>query len=196
MYKYNELTDETAKERARDWYRERCLDYDWWGHVCDTAKEAGAILGIDIDRIYFSGFYSQGDGACFEGNYSYHKGWRKSLRESFGGDLRDRLERIGDALQEAQSRNFYCLTAYVSHKGHYMHSGCTDISVHVEEHPSGGSWMSVGGDQETVASALREFMDWIYECLEAEHDYLTSDEIIEEGLIANEYEFTEEGVFC
>jgi hypothetical protein len=33
----------------------------------------------------------------------------------------------------------------------------------------------------------------IYKSLESEYDYLTSDEIIAESLIINEYEFTEDG---
>jgi hypothetical protein len=46
---------------------------------------------------------------------------------------------------------------------------------------------------EELAEALRAFMKWIYRQLEREYDYLTSDEAIAESIIANEYEFTEEG---
>lgn len=34
---------------------------------------------------------------------------------------------------------------------------------------------------------------WLYRQLQAEHDHLTSDEAIEEGIIVNEYTFTEGG---
>ena len=34
---------------------------------------------------------------------------------------------------------------------------------------------------------------WLYCQLEAEYDHLTSDEAIEEGIIVNEYTFTEAG---
>jgi len=34
---------------------------------------------------------------------------------------------------------------------------------------------------------------WLYRQLEAEYDHLTSDEAIEEGIIVNEYTFTEGG---
>ena len=33
VYQFNELSDR-AKERAREWYREGALDYDWWENVC------------------------------------------------------------------------------------------------------------------------------------------------------------------
>ena len=34
---------------------------------------------------------------------------------------------------------------------------------------------------------------WLYRQLEAEYDYLTSDEAIDDSIIANEYTFTENG---
>lgn len=187
LYKYNELTDEAAKERARDWYRQGHLDYEWWDHVYDMAKEAGAILGIDIDNIYFSGFWSQGDGACFEGSYSYRKGWRKELQQHFGGETLAKLERIGLDLQDAQAKAFYKLSASVAHTGGNYHHLFTYISVDHEDRRASSH------EEGTITDALSDFMGWIYDCLESEHDYLTSDESVEEGLIVNEYEFTEEG---
>ena len=68
VYTFNELSD-TAKESARDWYRSDPFP-DWHEFVIDGAKEVGALLGIEIDNIWFSGFSSQGDGACFTGSYS------------------------------------------------------------------------------------------------------------------------------
>lgn len=40
---------------------------------------------------------------------------------------------------------------------------------------------------------MRAFADWIYRQLETEYDYQNSDEQVDESIIANEYEFTEEG---
>lgn len=55
VYNFTELNDE-AKEVARNWYRENTLDYDWRDSVYEDARQCAEILGIDIDRIYFSGF--------------------------------------------------------------------------------------------------------------------------------------------
>ena len=44
-----------------------------------------------------------------------------------------------------------------------------------------------------VREALRAFMQWIYTRLEAEYDYLQSDEVIIESIDANGYEFTANG---
>ena len=40
---------------------------------------------------------------------------------------------------------------------------------------------------------MRDFAQWIYDGLEAEYEYRQSDEVIDEAMIANEYEFTEDG---
>lgn len=185
-YTFDEL-DDSAKEAAREWWRQHCLDYEWWDGVFDLVKEAGECLGIDVDRIYFSGFGSQGDGACFEGTYSYRKGWCEALKKKFGGDLLAELEKIGFALQAAQAPAFYKLSANVSHSGHYMHSGCTYISVdHADRY-------ATDDEEEEIKEALRDFMDWTYHRLEAEYDWLMSDEQVDEAILANGYEFTEDG---
>ena len=60
-----------AQERARDWYRENCLDYEWWDSDYDHWKEKLAALGFTDADIKFRGFYSQGDGASFTAGVSY-----------------------------------------------------------------------------------------------------------------------------
>ena len=183
LYQFDELSD-SAKERAREWYR-TTFDYEWWDFVYDDAKEIGKILGIDISEIYFSGFWSQGDGAQFTGDYKYHKGASKEIR-SYTND--EELHRIADDLQEIQRRNFYSITASVSHSGHYYHEYCTTINVYDSRE------VDVSIDtEESIQELMRDYMRWIYRALEREYDYLTSDENIDEMMAANEYEFDENG---
>ena len=47
--------------------------------------------------------------------------------------------------------------------------------------------------EEAVIEAIRDLARWLYCQLLAEYDHLTSDEAIEEGIIVNEYTFTEGG---
>jgi hypothetical protein len=57
VYQFDELSD-TAKEKAREWYLDGGLDYEWWDGVCEDAARVGlAIKGFDIDR----GNYCEGD---------------------------------------------------------------------------------------------------------------------------------------
>ena len=41
--------------------------------------------------------------------------------------------------------------------------------------------------------ALRDLARWLYRQLQSEYDHLTSDESVEDGIIANEYAFTAGG---
>jgi len=201
VYKFDELSD-AAKERARDWWKEHVFsDSHDWEYVFDEAVRFGALLGIDIDRrsvrtmgggtvteptIYFSGFSSQGDGACFEGDYAYAKGARKALLKEIGGesDGDKTLLRIADALQALQRKNFYRLTARMRHDGHYNHSGCMSVDV------DGMSYDGWNIDTEAdLRQLMRAFADWIYRQLEAEYEAQMEDETVDDNITANEYTF-------
>lgn len=50
LYQYDELS-EKAKAKARDWYREDALDYEWWDSIYEDAFRAGlTITSFDLDR--------------------------------------------------------------------------------------------------------------------------------------------------
>jgi hypothetical protein len=189
IFKFPELPDD-VKARALDGLRDINVDHsDWYESEFDWFKDCAKALGIEIENIYFTGFWSQGDGAQFTGSYSYRKGWRKALSEVASDPA---LVSIGEALQTVQRRNFYQLSATVGTRGRYSHEMATSIDVTRED-----SWSALDlardGDDDDVAEALRDFMRWIYRRLEAEYEYQTSDESIREIIECNEYEFDEEG---
>lgn len=200
IYKYDELSD-AAKEKAREWYVS-CDDGDV-SAVYEDAARMGALMGIDLRTrpvklmgggirydpcIYYSGFWSQGDGACFEGTYRYQKGCAKAVESECGGQDKE-LIRIAQGLQEVQRKNFYRLRASTAQRGHYQHSGCMSVSVE----DCGSKYRNLGDAEDTVTQLLRDFADWIYARLEAEYEYQTSDAAVEENILANEYEFDEHG---
>ena len=202
IYLFDELSDE-AKQTAIDSNRYTEVEFfDWWGSSFEMFAEAAELFGLDIRQtrksfadgghrydptiIFFSGFSSQGDGACFEGHYTYKKGALKATKQAFPTD--SELLRIVRDLQAIQQRNFYQLTATAKHRGCYSHSGCMDITV---DRADGKAFS--GGDEESLKQLFRDFADWIYSHLEKEYDYLTSDESVAESLRANEVEFTEDG---
>jgi len=189
VYYFAELEDD-AKEKARDWYRNGALDYEWWDSVYEDAITCAALLGIEIDKIYFSGFSSQGDGACFEGSYAYAKGSAKAIREHAPQDID--LHSIADRLQDLQRGWFYGLSASVKQSGHYMHEMCTAINVYDERENSSDS-RSIVDAEEDLIGLLREYMQWIYSNLMKEYDWLNDDEQVDESITINEYEFNEDG---
>lgn len=202
VYTFNELS-ESAKEKARDWYRSASAGDDFEAEcVFDDAVTIAGILGIDIatqtvrlmngstrqkPRIYYSGFWSQGDGACFEGSYAYAAGASKAIR-SYAPNDKD-LHAIADGLQAAQRKHFYQLTASVAHSGRYYHEHSTTISVEDNR----DSWRDIGDAESDVADLLRDFMRWIYKQLESEWEFRNSDEQVTEMIECNAYEFTADG---
>ena len=203
VYTFDELPD-SAKEKARDWWREGGLNYEWWDSTFADFESICEILGIEIDyqsgtskcgkptkgrpKIWFSGFWSQGDGACFEGSYSYKKGAVKAIKAHALQDLK--LVQIAQELQDVQRRAFYSLEAKIRHSGHYYHAYCMDIDVS----DSRTRWGDATGAQEAaIKEALRSLAIWLYRRLETEYEYLTSDEAVDESIIANECEFDENG---
>lgn len=202
VYQLAEL-DEPAKEAARAWYREGGFDYDWYDGVYADFEEICAILGVALRTrpvrlmaggsraapcIYFSGFWSQGDGACFEGHYAYARRAPAKIRDYAPQDAV--LHQIANALQAAQRSNFYQLRAEVRHRGRYYHEYCMAIAV---DRDSATNQEVTGGAEDTVIEALRDLARWLYRQLEAEHEHLSSDESVDAVMCANAYTFTDAG---
>lgn len=194
IFQFDELSDD-AKGKARDWFRE-CIDANDFTCIVEDFIEVAWIFGVDIARrtnskdlaVYWSGFYSQGDGACFEGSYQYKKGAAKAIRAYAPKD--ETLHRIVDELQALQRRYFYSLTATMQHRGHYYHSGCMAVEVRDSRHAWGDS---DGFADDTLTQIMRDFADWIYNQLKAEYEYRMSDESVDESIKANECEFYSDG---
>ena len=189
VYKFSELSDE-AKEKAVEKWNEDGPFEDWWEFVEEDTKNIGALMGITVDKLYFSGFWSQGDGACFEGSYEYVKGGAKAVKDETGGTDKDLLA-IAYGLQAEQRRNFYGLSASVKQRGHYYHEFCTEIDV--QDNRENAPWQVSDEVEEAIKDLLRDFMRWIYRNLEKEYEYQTSFEAVSETIEANEYEFTAAG---
>ncbi|MFC0808978.1 antitoxin of toxin-antitoxin stability system [Ensifer sp. P24N7] len=202
VYRIDELS-ESAKEKARSWHRESAFDYDWHETVYDDFETICVILGIRLKSrsrrtagggsssktcIWFSGFWSQGDGACFEGYYRYERDCIRRIRTH--APLDKELHRIADALQQVQRRNFYQIQAETTHRGRYHHAYSMDISVERDS----PKYQDLSGDDEPiVVEALRDLAHWLYRQLEQEYEHLTSNEEVDEALLANGYTFTEGG---
>jgi hypothetical protein len=198
VYQYDELSPE-AQEKARDWFLK---DFEFEADfVLEDAARVAALLGIAFDThtvdlygggmrqepdIYWSGFSTYGDGACFEGHYAYAPGSVKAVKAY--APLDKELHSIAQQLQDVQKRHSYRLTAQILHRGHYYHSGCMDVVVEDSREIEVSDTA-----EEEITEALRAFADWIYSQLQAEYHYQVSPDNVEEAIRANEYEFTVDG---
>ena len=177
IFQFDELSD-GAKEKARQWFRE-ALDGDNYFAECtleEVKASIGSMLGFTIKDVFFSGFSSQGDGACIIGTWRAADVQAAKLREFAPCDKElARIRKDMRAFARAHRGNTACITHY----GIYSNSGCTNIEA----------------DQGTAAFAqiARDFMDWIYRQLEQNWNYENSDESVDENIRINEYTFTVEG---
>ena len=199
VYFFNELSDD-AKEKARNWYRNGALDYEWWDCTFEDAKTCLALLGFTVNKIFFCGFSSQGDGACFEGSWCADAVRPLDLKSHAPKDVE--LHRLADELNYLALK-FPQARLSVKHQGHYYHKYETAFNVDTGtedpddmEYPSPAYNAARKAEQETeeaLIEASRDAMHWIYRQLENEYNYLNSDEQVDESIIANEYEFTKAG---
>jgi len=187
IYKFSELDEDAQATAIENNYDFNVQDTYWSECIIDDAKEIAKLFGLDIDKIYLSGFSSQGDGACFEGNYQYKKGGLKAVKEY--APLDKELHSIAAGLQEVQRKNFYKLSAQCKHSGYYYHSGCMSVSVEHED----DQYRNLGDTNTAIERSLRDFADWLYSKLDEQYTYSTSAEAIQESIEANEMKFTIDG---
>jgi len=185
--KYSDLSTE-AKERAMASFHECDIAFDF-ECVTDDVKDTGEMFGFSVDKVYCSGFYSQGDGCCITGSYRYEKGALAKVKAEW--PICTELHQIVRGLQDLQRKNFYALRATVSHGSHfYCHSHSNDISV--EDTRVNYGWTN-SENEVRLSELLRDYMDLAYKWLTDQYEYSMSEESFLEACTANEWDFNEEG---
>jgi len=204
-----EALSEGDKQSILDRHRDINVVHDWWDCVYDDFKADMDAIGIEVDRMYFSGFWSPGDGACFEGCVRNWPLFLKSLGYT----------------NEVLLDHFDCNASFsVKHSGHYYHENCTSFSYEfdlpTDEYMGEEEFLRLYGYGEELrdaaliavlskfdgrklkdefAEAIKDHMRDLYRRLENEYEYLTSDEAVLEALHANDMldqiidEYIEEG---
>jgi hypothetical protein len=217
LYQFDELSDK-AKEKARDWYRDGQFDYDWWDSTYEDAVECARRMGLTVKtstetysiigkpgtrtrertNIFFTGFSSQGDGACFEGTYAPVADPVAAIKDHAPVD--EKLHSIAADLAAVNALSKGYLRASIQHSGHYYHAYSMDFDFEWDEAADGADGESPLLSDEAreqaekdLREALIDFANWIYRQLEKEHDYLSSDENVDETIRINEYEFHADG---
>jgi len=199
-YKFQELTD-TAKQEV---ITRLAPDYDWWESDFGYAIEQGKDKGFEIEDIKFSGFYSQGDGACWEGKVIVST-WLTLNRPA------DARAHVLLALLEDGWLSDYLR---ISHGGsRYLHEqnmrdhGLDVISADENDKVTSGMFagISVMNLQETISGEYltdlekemledaRSYARDIYRDLQKSYEHMCSEEYIAETCDANEYLFTIDG---
>ncbi len=153
-----------------------------------TSSRIWLEIGVRVDSIYFSGFCSQGDGACFIGRIS---------------DWTLFLPTIGytDPVLLALARESWM--SDIRHSGHYCHEYSAVFELELTSPDDGvdedsfiewhspykselqsRAWLALlkrydyNKIHDDIVEACRGHMRTVYKRLEEEHDWLTSDECV------------------
>ena len=210
-YTYTQLSDE-AKEIVKQWWYVNGAEHEWWDCAYEDFKRNGYDLGFVIDKINFSGFYSQGDGACWSGQVDVAT-WLKTHTE-------DSIAREAWCALIAEE---FCNKHFSIHfRGHYSHSN-TMTCV-------GWDWVGENGEQdylyltkpsifkgmhykelhnlirstdfpytdpndieEAAFNSAKDYADELYKQLREEYEYITSEANLIEMCDINDWRFDDEG---
>ena len=189
VYQFEELSA-TAKEVAIENHRDVNTHDGWWEPIYEGFTEDANKAGFHVGNIYFSGFWSQGDGAMFE--YT-----------TLGDTL---FNKFIDSLDLSPMRKNWLRTqtyaeALGKHSGHYYHENCCSHKVSFKADFGWGAninfynWIGSFEDQfeEFVIAEYKQLCGDLYSQLRKYNDELTTDEAVAETIILNEWEFDEDG---
>ena len=175
LYRFEELNEEAktkALETLRGWNVENC---DWYeASFYDWTMKLEEMGYINSD-IQFSGFWSQGDGACFSSGIDLAK-WLEGRR------IKSKYQKlVGKAI----------LTIGTS--GRYSHEYSMGLSLDLLEDLTEKQSILLDELTDIVIEEARDTAKQIYRDLEKEYEYMTSDEALTEYFTDNDYDFEANG---
>lgn len=201
LYSFNEL-DVKAKQNALTTYQDLNVGFNWWEDELEDFITLCSYMGIGVikDSIKFRGFYSQGDGSSFSAMVDIprlvsaiaNQSWkdyapmqefvfivpqvdRRAMALVASGLLPSEPQIIGRSRQYGVVTNLGISEVIKDGK---THDNIFEELDKLEE------WLR------SVAEILNRYL---YQSLEKQYEYLTSESAIKESILNNEYLFTADG---
>lgn len=181
-----ELTDE--QKELIEKHRDINVDHEWWDSVYDMWAEKLIEKGIEPNEFRFTGFYSQGDGASFEGKLNLLQ-----------------FLKAHNLTMEYPAATFFAddyLTAKLFRSwNHYCHEHTIEVGTYFEDYNDYAEddlryevYNTMRDElndetpelEETLIDICRGYMRALYSDLRDEYEYLTSDEAVWETIVAND----------
>jgi hypothetical protein len=193
-----ELSTETSsvsaatRERLIEKHRYINVDHDlWYDYVYEDFTKRMEGVGISVTEMYFTGFCSQGDGACFEGMIDDTLTYLDHHHKDQYPMIRKLLEHGGEVWVSCK------------HSGRYYHENSTEFLVEADtltdvlDQPTEfqeiitEQWQrqlesELDDFERAVIETWRAYMQELYRNLEETHDALTDDDAVWDTLEAND----------
>jgi hypothetical protein len=196
--RYNELSDE-AKRKAVKWMQESNGELFDGDFVIEEWKLLLGRLGFVDTDIRWSGFCSQGDGACFTGHWNalwldmldsaadYTSAERAKEITAYPEKIRGLFKLLDTVADDEEQDSPIVTKCTLGHRGNYSHENSIDYTF-----DTGGAYPTQEAEEE-FKEWCRDLMDMIYKDLEAEYEWVTGEEYAVEAIDINDYNFNEEG---
>lgn len=214
VYKFNELSEnakKTAIKKNRNWH---VSDFYWYEHTLEEWKQLLNSIGIENAEIEFSGFGSQGDGACIRSASFRHTklaAFMSNMPEacgSWGDESESALQAVlvhklgGISKIQGDSKLWEWISFFdvldkfafnlqtVQH--HYSHENCHRLEL---EGYTGRDNVdnAIYDCADDLNELRRSICQAIYSDLREVYEYATSDSAVIEALVENECEFDVSG---
>lgn len=168
VFSFDELTEE-VKEKVIEKFRDINVDYYWSSDIEENTAERLEELGYSEPKLFWSGFWSQGDGASFSASGNIEKLVPKKYQKFI------------------ESIDF-------TKNGRYEHEYTMSIDIDYNDKPTGriGAMEFRNLEKELIENA-REEARIFYDDLKTEYEYQTKDSCVIEAIKANEYQFLADG---
>lgn len=197
LYEFHELSKE-AQAKAIDKLRDINVDYHWSEVSQWEQKDYLEKYGFTDCEILFSGFWSQGDGACFTGRLDT-TGLLTFLMES------KTLAKYPTLVRALKKGTIY-VNIKITHTDRYYHENSTTIDDYTEMQDNSELPAKLRKEYDAWYATFdargprNESIGWYYDTcrrfykeLEDEYEYRTMDNAVIDTINANEYTFLENG---
>lgn len=198
VYTINELSEDVRNKVLE---RESDINTqfgDWYEFVMTDFISLAKFYGYYLQErdINFSGFCSQGDGACFVTKINVAD-WIKAHKSIKGIKEYAPKDKTLHTIFKDTQESIKALPKYKWYEEevglyrndtHYSHKYTVSSELINEEE---GTPYQI---EKIVLGECRSLMDWLYKSLESEYEHLSSKESVLETLECNEYQYTESGI--
>lgn len=169
VYQFSELSEQ-AKQKAIESCRDINTNYDDWHEpIIEGAIEDLIAAGFNEPKILYTGFWSQGDGACFTCNSI---DFNKFLNGKYKG-----LD----------------ISANITHSWRYCFATSTTVNLYDEDREGELPENKYNEILKDIEDEREKLGNKIYRDLEKYYYELQEDEAVIDCIEANEYEFKADG---
>lgn len=184
VYSFNELP-EKVKEKVLNRERENIFP-NWYEFNLEEWGEKLLEAGFYKTKIGFSGFYSQGDGACF---VSEQIDLKKVFLYQYGN-----LEKYNELNLDKLSEEHDIDTEIVKLVGRYSHNKTVTAIVSIDQSVTDKEAIKIVPEIELALNESKDKLcEEIYESLKEEYEWLTSDEYLINEINEKEILFYSDG---